>query len=241
MKFPILFVTVLLAIFANVVNAADDHDHESCACAAEETGFTINCEDQDAMTTALAMLQSNNCTGDCSTDVCAKNYFIIQTHHDYCLEDQVPPAVEEGLHDYEDACEDCEISSLANPNFPECPQPNCKVDGGGNAAYQALMDNGCIADCSSDVCRDNFRILTAAHDTCPEDSLSAEAEEGLHDLEEPCEAQGCNVIPVDGSDPLVCEETAVTSGALMTAGLGRSPFLLKAAGGIAALMVAGFF
>lgn len=241
MKSPILFVTVLLAIFAKVVNAADDHDHESCACAAEEMGFTINCEDQDAMTNALAMLQSNNCIADCSTNTCRRNYFIIQTHHDYCLEDQVPPAVEEGVHDYEGICMDCEISSLPNPDFPECPQANCKVDSEGNDAYQALLDNGCIADCSSDVCRDNFRILTATHDTCPEDTLTPEAEEGLHDLEEPCAAQGCNVLPVDGADPLVCYETAATSGASMTAGLGRSPFLLKTAGGIAILMVVGFF
>ena len=154
----------------------------SCACEAESHGFEINCSDQDSTIKALATLQSNNCQADCSSDTCRRNYFIIQTHHDYCFEDEVHPTVERDLHDFEDACEDCDISRQPNPNWPSCPEVSCKVDGPRNNAYQALITGGCLADCSSDACGENYRLLVAVHDTCPEDSLTQDAEEGIHDL-----------------------------------------------------------
>lgn len=226
--------TMVKALFLSVALVASlcvKFSHgASCACEAENTGFAINCDDQNATIDALASLDSNNCVADCSSDVCRRSYFIIQTHHDYCFEDQVAPIVETGVHDYESACEDCDISRRPNPNFPMCPSINCKVDGPGNDAYQALLDGGCLADCSSADCVDNYRILVAAHDTCPEDSLTQDAEEGLHDLEPFCENQGCNIVADDSQ--LVCLDSA-SSGALF------APLLPSlTAGAAAALMMA---
>lgn len=224
----LLSLLVVLTLFQSSHGA-------SCACEAENTGFSINCEDPDAMVNALAMLQSNGCQTDCTSSTCSRNFLVIQSHHDYCLEGQVPETVEEGLHDYEDACEECDITPLPDPNLPTCPDVNCKVDGEGNAAYQALLSEGCLADCSSQSCGDNYRILNAAHDLCPEDSLTPEAEEGLHDLGEPCASQGCNVVFENAPDPLVCQETAGTSDAALIAH--RSLFTTL---GVAALMAAVF-
>ena len=47
--------------------------------------------------------------------------------------------------------------------------------------------------------------MRATHDNCDEDDLTQEAEEGLHDLEEVCEAINCNSGSKD-VDPFVCVE-----------------------------------
>lgn len=215
-----MFKTLLLSIALLASFCVKLSHGASCACEAENHGFSIDCTDQGATIEALATLQSNNCQADCSSDTCRRNYFIIQTHHDYCSEDQVHPTVERDLHDFEDACEDCDISRQPNPNFPACPEISCKVDGPGNAAYQALLTNGCLADCSSAACGENFRVLVAVHDTCPEDSLTQDAEEGIHDFEHPCENQGCNVVTAGSGSQLVCLESSANNSGSWSASLG---------------------
>lgn len=64
-------------------------------------------------------------------------------------------------------------------------------------------------------------FFIAVHDTCDENALSQDAEEGLHDFEVPCQEMGCNVIDSDG-DPdaqLICQQTGTTSAAAAKGGL----------------------
>ena len=205
-----LFVLALFHVPLIVHASGDDgdhHDHESCACAAKEHGVTIDCNNTQAMLDALPILLNNNCSTNCASELCKKNYLIVQAHHDYCPEADLPEPVEDGIHLYEDACEDCEIVRLPDPSLPDCPVANCE-DGSGNAAYTALLTEGCNTTdaCASETCRDNFRILRAVHDTCPEDALAIEAELGIHNFEETCALQSCNVGTDIAGDQTVCVE-----------------------------------
>jgi len=199
-----LLLLVLSAV-ANVTGEGDDHEHESCACAAAEEGFTIDCSDQDAMTAALAALSASDCETDCSSEDCHKNFLIIQSHHDYCLEDELPSTLEDALHNYEDNCDECEITKKTDPSLEACPAASC-TDDSGDASYTTLTANDCSNDCSSETCASAYRTLKVVHDTCPEDTLSTAAETNFHDMEETCdELHGCN-LPAGEGDPLVCNE-----------------------------------
>lgn len=175
----------------------------SCACEAEELGFTIDCADTDAMLEALAFLNSNGCATECSSEGCEKNYYIVQAHHDFCPEENIPEPLEDGFHDFDEVCKQCDIKRSFVEGAPTCPVANCE-DTSGNDAYTSLVENGCNIDCSSDTCRDLFFTLRVVHDTCDHDVLSRAAEEGLHDLERPCADQICND-PSGGADQLVCD------------------------------------
>lgn len=59
--------------------------------------------------------------------------------------------------------------------------------------------------CDEDLCKADYFTLRATHDNCDHEDLSQEAEEGLHDLEESCEALNCNSGSAD-SDPTVCDD-----------------------------------
>ena len=48
-------------------------------------------------------------------------------------------------------------------------------------------------------------MLVVEHDLCPHDTLSRASEEGLHDLEEPCAKQLCNVEGAEMTAP-VCDD-----------------------------------
>lgn len=175
----------------------------SCACESEELGFKIDCADTATMLDALNFLNTNSCATVCSSVDCVRNYYIVQSHHDYCPESDIPETVEDGFHDYDEACTGCEIKRDFVEGAPNCPAPNCG-DSSGNDAYTSLIENGCNLDCSSDTCRDLFFTLRTVHDGCPHDTLSRASEEGLHDLERPCADQICN--QADGSsNQLVCD------------------------------------
>ena len=76
-------------------------------CTAEEYGFSIDCDDGDAILATLPLLEANNCAEDCSSEACRTNFLIMQTHHDHCRHSLVPDPVKDGIHFYEDACEEC--------------------------------------------------------------------------------------------------------------------------------------
>jgi len=187
---------------------AHDHGHadegESCACAAKEYGFRIDCSASAAMLDALTFLKNAGCASDCSSKACETSYLIVQAHHDYCPEDKIPQDVEDGFHDYDEQCVACDISRSFVEGAPSCPAASCDSETGNNA-YTALLDAGCQTDCSSTECRDLFFTLRVEHDLCPHDTLSRASEEGLHDLEEPCAEQLCNVEGAETSAP-VCED-----------------------------------
>jgi hypothetical protein len=149
--------------------AQDDHDnHEEhpCGCEAEELGFKINCEDTATMLTAFKDLQSAGCAKDCTSDSCVKNFFIVQSHHDYCPEEVVPTEVEDGFHDFDEVCGACHITKQFVEGAPDCPVPVCD-DGSGNKGYADAIEAGCLANCTSTVCQDAFFVLRSVHDSCP--------------------------------------------------------------------------
>ena len=197
MKLLVRFLTLTLGAFAvsgGVDHAHDGHDHEleSCACKAQELGFNIDCSQRDLLLTALSTLQANQCDIDCSPIVCHKNFLIVQSHHDFCLHDEVPGPVEDAFHDFEDACGGCKITKKRDPDLLDCPAAVC--DNRGDRAYQVLLTSGCLDDCSTSVCASNYQILRAEHDLCDHDKLSESSETGIHDFEEICAAFGCNVL-----------------------------------------------
>ena len=86
-----LAVLLLVVLLAPTAMAAGGH---SCICEAKELGFSINCDDGASMSAALQELKSGGCASDCSSDVCVKNWYIVQSHHDYCPEDKLPQDIE---------------------------------------------------------------------------------------------------------------------------------------------------
>ena len=97
----------LFALAANLLQAkpifADDHDDhddhdddhaESCACAAEELDFSMDCSDTVAMMEALTVIKTSGCSTDCSSPACEKNWYIVQAHHDYCDDSVIPNEIE---------------------------------------------------------------------------------------------------------------------------------------------------
>ena len=186
------------------VQGHGDGDPNACACVAQEHNFTINCTNPDFMLTTFANLITDICDKDCSSDDCRRNYWISQSHHDYCPEHLIPELIEDGLHAFEGACDDCHILRQPDPSLPACPQVDCTTDEG-NQAYGKLIEQSCQDNCNTDVtCQENFRIVRAFHDGCPEDSLTL-AEQGIHDFEEPCKEKSCNVAD-PASNQLECKK-----------------------------------
>ena len=175
----------------------------TCACEAEELGWAINCADTVAMTDALDFLATNGCATDCSSEGCEKNFYIVQAHHDFCPEENIPEDIEDNFHDYDEICTLCEIRRQFVEGAPDCPAPSCE-DQSGNEAYTSLMAQGCNLDCSSTECQSLFHVLLITHDACEHDVLSTAAEQGYHDLERACVNAVCNDVSGVLADPLVC-------------------------------------
>ena len=149
------------------------------------------------MLESLAALVEESCSTDCSSDSCFRNWLIVQSHHDFCLHDEVPEAVEDSFHDYEDVCEEeCIIFRRRDPVLADCPAAVCEGSKGDNA-FAAMVEADCMSDCSSETCSTNYKILRTEHDNCENGGVGMTAETGLHDLEEICEAQNCNSLFTD--------------------------------------------
>ena len=189
-----------------------DEDKIDCACAADEYNFNIDCTATAAMIDALNILKSTGCGTDCSSDECQVNWYIVQAHHDYCDPQGLPEAVEDDFHDFDSICESCHIERGFVEGAPDCPEPNCD-DTSGNDAYAFLVANGCSTGCSANSeCRTNYLTLRTVHDSCEHDTLSADAEEGLHDFEESCADVVCNSAD-SNVDQTVCTDPAPPSSA----------------------------
>jgi hypothetical protein len=207
-------LSCLFALIAPLLCASEG---TTCACEANELGFSIDCANDALMLDTLAALIADDCSTDCSSAACHKNFLIVQSHHDFCLDDDVPPPVEDAFHDFEDACEHCSITRKRDPDLSNCPVAAC--DARGDVAYQALLTEGCVNACSSSTCGSNYQILRAEHDNCDEGTVSESAETGLHALEEICEAFNCNSLLTDGrvAEQLICTSTSspTSSGAVV--------------------------
>jgi hypothetical protein len=79
MKLCYLFVVAFLPSVA-IADEGHEDGQRSCACMAEEHGFSIDCDDQETMEQSMASLLANGCENDCSSDLCIRNYYIIQSH-----------------------------------------------------------------------------------------------------------------------------------------------------------------
>lgn len=119
--------------------------------------------------------------------------------------------MQDGFHDLDTKCTSCTISRQYDSNNPDCPTPNCD-DQSGNDAHTRASEAGCLTDCSSDACHDDYLILRMVHDECPHDTLTGAAEDGLHDLEVPCIQHSCNQVSAE-EDQLTCTDEAGGSSA----------------------------
>jgi hypothetical protein len=228
MKFLCLFTLIAPVLCAG---SEDGHAHQSCACEAEENGFSIDCSNGELLLDTLATLIADDCSKDCSSKACHKNFLIVQSHHDFCLHDEVPSPVEDAFHDFEEVCDHCSITRKRDPDLSNCPVSVC--DKRGDQAYQALLTEGCVISCTSSTCGKNYQILRAEHDNCDDGTISESAETGIHDLEEICEPFNCNSLLTNErmAEQLICTEE---SNAVIAS---RVSGLLIALSGIALLML----
>mmetsp|Transcript_3906 Transcript_3906/g.6532 ORF Transcript_3906/g.6532 Transcript_3906/m.6532 type:complete len:237 (-) Transcript_3906:86-796(-) len=199
------FSTFIAFLIAAAANASDEAGHKNtCACDAEELDFSIECSNGSILTDTLATLIQDGCSANCASEACKKNFLIIQSHHDFCLHDQIPGVIEDSFHDYDEVCEHCEIFRRRDPILTNCPASVC--DGRGTDSYGAMLVAECLSDCSSTACGANYKILRTEHDNCPEGSISDSAETGIHDFEEICEPYNCNSLftAEDETEQLIC-------------------------------------
>jgi len=186
----------------------DDHNMKkhSCACEAQEFKFKIDCTDAAQMATALNTIKTKGCAADCTVAECEKNYLIVQSHHDFCREDQISEDLEKSFHDYDQSCKKwvCDIKKYVE-GAETCPDPNC-TDKSGDEAYGRMLAAGCKDACDTADCKKDYLTLVSVHDSCPHDTLSETAEKGLHDMEDACQKlYKCNVKDADKYSS-TCEE-----------------------------------
>jgi hypothetical protein len=156
------YFTFLIA--ATVVSATK---LPTCGCHAEALGFKIDCEKTAVIQTAYDYC-AKNCLTKCDSDDCKKNFAIVESHHDFCLHDQVPKEVEVGFHDLEEVCKPvCVIGRLQDPDHIECPTMECPNFFGTEAVIKTLTDNSCDTACPEATCGEAFRKLRVIHDLCP--------------------------------------------------------------------------
>eukprot|EP01115_Flamella_aegyptia_P000673 TRINITY_DN1096_c1_g1_i1.p1 TRINITY_DN1096_c1_g1~~TRINITY_DN1096_c1_g1_i1.p1 ORF type:complete len:254 (+),score=49.89 TRINITY_DN1096_c1_g1_i1:36-797(+) len=197
-----------IAIFALVLIAFVyvSYAQQSCECVAHERSWDIDCDDQDTMLIAFNYLVNNDCNqyDNCQIDsACQDSYYIVQSHHDYCLPDEVPTIIEQEFHEYEGGnCEECFIGRRNNPGKEQCPVVNCGITIRADEAYDYLIENGCSQDCSG-VCAENYQLIRSFHDSCSYDDVSENIEKGIHEFEDICSEYECNVNE-DDDDELKC-------------------------------------
>mmetsp|Transcript_32277 Transcript_32277/g.35754 ORF Transcript_32277/g.35754 Transcript_32277/m.35754 type:complete len:271 (-) Transcript_32277:50-862(-) len=203
MKSQCFRLLVLLAAsnFNNVL-AHDDDNAISCGCASDEHNFKIDCSDQDYLTTALFDIQNPNyaCKSNCTSDICKTNYYIIQSHHDYCFYHELSELVTSVYHDYQPKCMDCHIHRKNNPDIYTCPVPDCSDEKSSIQAYNFLILNQCKSDCSKNGCAYNFRTLRSVYDGCSNDSMNKLIKLGVNTYSDYCHAEDCNVDHGSGYD-----------------------------------------
>ena len=173
----------------------DDHAHEKCACKMHDYGVAVSCTALNMYLVEGAISYLQNATNNCATkDACKGHYFLLQSHHDFCPHDVLPPAAEKALHDYEDFYEDCHIPRQYDVSLPNCASVSCKNPQLFLDAVSTLKANNCNTTCTSNICTTAIQTVLMGHDTCEEDELPQSAEEALHDYEEVCEDQLCNTV-----------------------------------------------
>ena len=145
---------------------------------------------------ALDYLEENEsvCKTEANSAECKSNYYVMQAHHDHCPHDKVPHEVEHELHEFEAFYEDCDIKRQYDSDLSSCPAlASCS-----NALttdkeiVTEMEDNTCNTDCSSNACKTRYQKMLMYRDTCAEDQMPTNLEQGVHIYEEKCESHLCN-------------------------------------------------
>ena len=107
----------------------DDHDnghhHEPCVCVASAYGFEIDCSKPEVVDTAITYLKNNDCASNPSNTTCTKNFYILQSHHDFCPLESLSLEAKIDIHAVEEHFEDCEIVRQFNPELENCAPVDC--------------------------------------------------------------------------------------------------------------------
>ena len=128
-----------------------DHDHEdhaeeeSCACVAEQQGWTIDCAKPAPVSAAATYLTDNNCKDNNTTDACEMNFHIIQSHHDFCGYDDIPVEAELLVHELDPYFTHCNVRRQHDQDMPQCPAVDCKDKSAMEAAVAKLASPACAA------------------------------------------------------------------------------------------------
>jgi len=195
---------------------------ERCACAARQSGWTINCADPGgSILTAAKYLQDNaaacsapstSTSTSTTTTTCAQSYAILQTHRDHCAYGSLPKSadvdVRAMLDKYAAVYDACYIPRHFDATAAACPSVNCAdADALIEAVHTLYVE--CSVTCGGDRCKSAFWSLLAARDVCPKASLLSTVGTALHDFEEHCAASACNSerAPYD-PDAVNCAELA---------------------------------
>ena len=136
------------------VDRVYDENQAECAaiseCECEDAGMTTS-----AATAALAVLDTD-CTANtagCCASVDTQNAFLtVVAYHDRCGHD-LPEVIEDGLHNYEDACEDyfCRTATAVfDPNF-------CA-----DAPTNGATDNGVVLVAGGGATATNTQVITVS-------------------------------------------------------------------------------
>ena len=202
------------------------------------------------MLAAVGDLETNACSKvDCTaSDVCMKNFFIIQSHHDHCAHEDVPETVERVIHIYEESCtQHCLIAPKFDTEQRKCPPVDCEAEmaaadneGVADVAYQNLVnDAACLEDCSTSNCANSFRLLKTVHDKCPKDTMSWVGEVAYHDYDEICNDYGCNLAEAASNpdDELICDDPASYMLDSSSSSLLLSPTIIAVATIVASFLV----
>jgi hypothetical protein len=165
-------------VFLLAATAVSGTSHSSvptCACLGQDLGFTIDCKKPDLVDAAYDYLVAN-CLTACGTDLCKKNWGIVESHHDFCLHDDLEEEVEKGFHVLEEVCPKiCSIGRMKDDAHVECPASIPGMPGVAcpdvdyiTGVVSDLYDLDCATTCTNaNGCGDAFKKLKVIHDNCP--------------------------------------------------------------------------
>ena len=168
-----------------------------CECVAQERGFKIDCKNMAPVREAVAYLEANkvDCRKTGASKVCTDHYYVMQAHHDHCTHKILPANLGHTIHDFEEFYEDCAIARQYDASLKPCPAVACATAKTSLAkADETMKNNSCSASCKSKTCSDTFKQIVRAHDDCDESLLPTAVEKALHDYEDACENELCNIV-----------------------------------------------
>ncbi len=68
--------------------------------------------------------------------------------------------------------EGCHILRMYNAAYSACPTVTCASSSAATTALSALDTNNCDTDCTSNACKDSYRIIRRYHDSCEAEDIA---------------------------------------------------------------------